>query len=572
MNDNLYGPDSPTTWNIVGSDEVNVVGIEFVDIENLIGGTDDDTFAFTDGAGVSGTIDGDGNYDVLDYSAYTSNVTVDLETLSATGCGGFANIEKIIGGSAGDEIMGPNTGTTMNITGSNEIDILGIDFESFENLFGGTSGDNFTFSDGASITGIIDGGAVALDTLDYSAYTTDITVDIGNHTATGTAGAYDIEKVIGGSGDDTLIGPNMVRTWFILGANEGEIQHTFEFTGIENLVGGTLEDSFEFSDGAYVTGTIDGGDGENLLNYSAYTSPITVNLELGEATGCGDFTNIDEFIGGIASDLLIGPNATTTWYIAGSDSGNVHGLGFDGFENLNGGSENDTFVFPGIGSSISGNIDGQGGNNTLNYTSYVALIVYVNLDTGVAMGTGGISNIHHVLGSESTVNFLIGNDEVNWLVGGNQGDVISGGGGNDIILGMEGNDIILGGDGDDLIWGLDGLDILAGGAGEDIIIGDADDDILISGTTIYDDITTSDNQTAWLAFRDEWTSGDPYLDRIINIRDIGVGINSDTLDRGVTVFDDGDPDYLFGDAGEDWFFAGVGDFEDSVPGEVVESL
>jgi len=60
--------------------------------------------------------------------------------------------------------------------------------------------------------------------------------------------------------------------------------------------------------------------------------------------------------------------------------------------------------------------------------------------------------------------------------------------------------------------------------------------------------------------------------RINNIRNIGVGPNSDTLDPGVTVFDDGDVDDLDGNSGDDWFFAGVGDSEDSVAGEVVESL
>jgi Ca2+-binding RTX toxin-like protein len=559
--DNIIGPNSITTWDIIGSDEVNVMGMEFVDIENLQGGTDDDTFEFADGAGVSGTIDGDGNYDIMDYSAYTTNVTVDLDTMSATGCGKFTNIEKIIGGSAGDEIIGPNTGTAMNITGSNDIEVLGIDFESFVYLYGGASDDNFVFSDGATISGIIDGGA-GLDTLDYSAYATDITVDLGNNTATGTAGAYDIEKVIGGSGDDTLIGPNMVSTWNIQGANEGEIPAIVEFIDIENLIGGTLQDSFEFDDGAYVTGTIDGGDGSNVLDYSAYTTAVTVNLELNQATGCSEFANIDKLFGGTASDLLIGPNATMTWYIAGSDSGNVHGMGFDGFENLNGGSENDTFVFSVIGTMISGHIDGQGGINTLDYYNYPTNVT-VNLNLGSANGTGSVSNIQNVIGSQNGFNILIGSSDDNILVGGNEADYISG---------LDGNDILLGGDGNDTLVGFLGFDILVGGAGNDTLLGMGGDDILIGSTTSYDDITVANNMIAWEAFREEWTSGDSYNNRTVKIRDIGVGPYNDTLTANVTVFDDADGDDLYGNTEDDWFFAAAGEAQDVEIGEIVENL
>ena len=52
-------------------------------VENLIGGTANDTFKFTNGAtlvGGTGRIDGySGTADLLDYSSYTTGVTVTLE-------------------------------------------------------------------------------------------------------------------------------------------------------------------------------------------------------------------------------------------------------------------------------------------------------------------------------------------------------------------------------------------------------------------------------------------------------------------------------------------------------------
>jgi Ca2+-binding RTX toxin-like protein len=561
VKDNLIGPNSPETWDIVGNDEINVFGMEFESFENLTGGTADDTFEFSDGAGVTGLIDGGDGSNILDYSAYTTKITVDLENLTATGCGGFANISQIIGGTISDDIIGPNVDNTWNITGSDEIDVLGIEFTSFENLFGGTKNDTYNFSDGAGVTGIIDGGD-GLDTLNYSAYSSNITVNLETNTATGTAGAYDIEKVIGGSGSDTLIGPNSANAWSILSTNKGEIPGIIEFDNIENLVGGNAQDIFVFSDGANVIGTIEGNDGLNEFDYSLYTTAVIVDLELGTATGTGGFFNITRFYGGTASDTFIGPNATMNWYIIGADSVNMEGdIHFEDFENLTGGNENDTFVFSALG-SVTGHIDGQGGNNTLDYYDYPALVI-VSLGAGTATGTGGISNIQNVIGSQSATNILIGNEEDNILVGGNLADILVSG---------DGNDILLGGGGDDDLVGGNGRDIVAGGEGEDDIYGDAGDDILISGTTSYDDITDSYNLTAWVAFRVEWSSNLSYNDRINNTRDVGVGPYNYTLDPGVTVFDDGVGDDLFGGVDLDWFFVGVGDFDDSEPSEQVEVL
>ena len=85
------------------------------DIENLIGGTGDDTFVLADGAGVSGIIDGgnddddDGDgvaepeADSIDYSAYTTAVTVNLGTSVATGMSGFVAIDSFTGGTSDDD-------------------------------------------------------------------------------------------------------------------------------------------------------------------------------------------------------------------------------------------------------------------------------------------------------------------------------------------------------------------------------------------------------------------------------------------------------------------------------------
>jgi hypothetical protein len=67
-----------------------------------------------------------------------------------------------------------------------------------------------------------------------------------------------------------------------------------------SLNGGAGDDTFEFNDGASITGSIDGGGGFNTLDYRAYTTPVTVNLLTGIATGvAGGVRNIQRVLGGV---------------------------------------------------------------------------------------------------------------------------------------------------------------------------------------------------------------------------------------------------------------------------------
>ena len=104
---NLYGPDGDNTWSLTGLDagtltsSVSTATLTFTGAQYLWGGAVTNTFVFADGAGVEGTITGDGN-DTLDYSAYSSSVLVDLQTGFATGVGfGVSGIRNVTGGNGG---------------------------------------------------------------------------------------------------------------------------------------------------------------------------------------------------------------------------------------------------------------------------------------------------------------------------------------------------------------------------------------------------------------------------------------------------------------------------------------
>jgi hypothetical protein len=129
-------------------------------------------------------------------------------------------------------------------------------------------------------------------------------------------------EIDGGEGRDTLTGPDAAAAWAITGADEGTLNGATEplaaepvpaaavqFTSVESLAGGSSDDVFAFADGATVGGTIDGGGGFNSLDYSAYTTDVTVALDLasgaGAATGTAAIANIQHVVFGQGSGNLL---------------------------------------------------------------------------------------------------------------------------------------------------------------------------------------------------------------------------------------------------------------------------
>ncbi|HTQ39830.1 MAG TPA: calcium-binding protein [Pirellulales bacterium] len=570
----LQGPNVDTTWNIQVTNGGNLNStFHFGNIQNLTGGTGDDTFLLTPGKSVSSTISGGAGNDTISFAASTTPVSVNLQTHSATGVGRFStDIENIIGGAANDTLTGPNTlissplPNTWNITGANAITFDGVGFTSFENLTGGTVADDFVFADGATVSGKIDGGAGS-NTLDYSAYTTSLNVVASNFAR--------IQSVVGSTMTGVnvdFIGPNANNTWNITGTNAGNVGG-ISFTNVDTITGSTKNDTFLFAKTGLgdITGTIDGGPGTNVLNYSLLTTPITIDLTANSATGAGGIANITGVIGGSSTstiDTVIGPTpaagAQNTWTITGNNAGNINGtFTFSGIENLTGGPMDDTFVIPN-GKKFSGHIDGGDTTNfnTLDYSAYTTAI-NVNLTTGTATNiAGGVSNMTDILGGS-------GNDV---LTGNTNGNLIWGNGGNDIINGMGGNDILVGGNGNDTITGGSGRDLIMGGAGRDILNGEGGEDILISGTTSFD--TDGATQNAILNFwiLDSITTTDsmgnttttqlPFATRVAELRAGTTGVTTIPTFDSTNIFDDTSSDTLTGgsvvtptDDNLDWFFA-----------------
>jgi hypothetical protein len=422
-----------TTTNLgtfaIPSGTIEVYGGPGTDAVVLLGTANND--AFTEGRGTVSELAAQG-------TAQATSFTVGLNAVIAL---------TLKGNSGSDSLTGPNQTNAWAISGANAgtLDSF-LTFSGIGSLIGGTGADTFAFANGGSVSGVINGDGGS-DTLDFSGRSTAVTVTLvagGTNKATATGGWTNIATVIGSAATtDTLVGAATANVWDLSGPNAGSLNGTLAFSGFENLTGGSTNDTFTFLPGGSVSGNLNGAAPVNTLDYSAYGSPVTVNLNTKTAPGIGGvWSNIQRFVGTDTSDTLVGANATSTWSITGANTGTVGSYSFAGFANLTGGTGNDTFKFA-AGGSESGAVNGQGGTNTLDLSGYGSPVT-VNLQTTTATGIGGTwSNIQSFKGTNTTDTLIATDGTSNtWaLKGSNAGTVdgvtfsgfsnLTGGSGND---------------------------------------------------------------------------------------------------------------------------------------------
>jgi hypothetical protein len=379
----------------------------------------------------------------------------------------------------------------------------------------------------------------------------------------------------GGSGANTLVGPNTTSTWTIYGANSGKVGNV-TFSNFQNLMGGTGSDIFNFSTStASVSGTINGGGGtnNNTLSYATLGSSYRVNVTLssntaGSATAIGrGFRNINTLIGSTdTGNTLQGPNITNTWIITGNNAGYVNTgpirpFGFTGIGHLVGGSGVDNFRFDNTSDkvlSINGGGAPSGQGDWLKYSLFPSTsTVTVNLAAGSATSVNGsaagaVTGIQNVLGSATGTNHLTGDSQGNILIGGSGSNTLTGGSGSSLLIGGTGHGSITGGSGSD---------------------------ILIAGVTTYD-ARTAAGEDSLMAILAELQSADNFADKVYDLihgtnegdpAPHGHDLNgSNKLTWGGTVRASSGAFTLMGDtstsSNPDWFFSSspstVSDFND----------
>jgi Ca2+-binding RTX toxin-like protein len=200
---------------------------------------------------------------------------------------------------------------------------------------------------------------------------------------------------------------------------------------------------------------------------------------------------------------------------------------YTGVENLVGGIGRDDFRVL-SNASLSGNLSGAGGINSIDYSDWTSGVI-VNLaqtTNGNASGIAGLLS-----------NFSI----------------VMGGSGNDILTGNSTlPNVLVGNAGNDQLTGGSMRDVLIGGTGADTLSGLAGEDLLIAGRTAHDQNANSLND-----IYNEWNSARTFAARIANLRGPGSPSrsNGNTFLNLDTIFSDPELDVLTGGANSDWFWS-----------------
>jgi Ca2+-binding RTX toxin-like protein len=150
-------PISVTNWNLTSFGSGKVAGVGFSGFAILVGGAGVDVFHLTPGMKLAASIDGGGGGDWLDYSAFSTAVTVNLAAGTATNVGLIRNIQNVRGGSGDDVLTGDARGNIL-VGGAGADTIFGGSGRSV--LIGGAGADTIV---GGAGDDLIIGGTTSFD-------------------------------------------------------------------------------------------------------------------------------------------------------------------------------------------------------------------------------------------------------------------------------------------------------------------------------------------------------------------------------------------------------------------------
>ena len=417
-NGNGNGSSSGADGNDTLSGIENLTGSAFNDI---LGGNNQDN-VLTGGAG-NDTLRGNAGNDQMFGGSGNDFLGNGAGDDLIDGGDGFDRVSHYTGAIAGVTVDLRIQGVAQN-TGQGNDTLVGIEHVSgtiFGDVLTGNDGDNWIWGSPATLADATI-SAANNDVLDGQGGNDLLVVGIGNH------------SIDGGTGTDTLAftenannDPAVSVSLALQGAAQVTGQGNWTITNIENLSGGTNND------------TLTGDGNANIL---------------------GGYIGNDTLVGGAGNDQLFGDG------FIGADTRPTLGSGpitlfttatqydpalIDGNDTLEGGLGDDL-------------INGGGGIDTASYANASGAVtanLFLNGNgNGSSSGADGndtLSGIENITGSAFN-DALTGNSLANVLTGGDGNDSLRGRGGDDSLLGGGGNDFLNGGLGDDVIDGGAGFD------------------------------------------------------------------------------------------------------------------
>ena len=295
-----------------------------------------------------GLLTGGANANTIDASGFSGTTAIRGKAAADTLTGG-SGIDLIEGGAGNDTIRG-NAGPD-DLRGGDDNDTIdgdaGADRISggggSNRLTGGADDDTFVYVPDASRPDdrILDLAGADHDTLDMTAVTNGLRMVVGDGSATRVR----------------------ISGYPPVGSVE------FDAGAIEQVLLGSGDDLVYVRDGVASVASIDAGAGEDHLLYAetstyyeipggVWSTPVTVDLTAGTATGTGGVAGFERVTGGAAGDTLRGDGGGNT-LDGGDGDDTLDGLGGD--DTLLGGAGDDSLS----GGSGADSLTGHGGTNTL---------------------------------------------------------------------------------------------------------------------------------------------------------------------------------------------------------------
>ena len=437
--------------------------------DTLVGGPGNDTYLFDAdlalGVDVLTETVAPNDVDTLDFTSTSAAIAVHLSTvgfqivnanlwLSLSSNSAFENIR---GGSGSDALYGNSRDNDLRgNAGNDRLEGLGGD----DYLVGGEGDDTYAFDADSALghdTVWEDVGTGGTDTLDFSATTAGITVNLGVGSAQSVVlgnlmleliAGHSLENVIGGTGADTIVGNSLDNRLEGRGGND-------------ILAGGMGNDTYVFdADLALGTDTIvenaDSEGGTDTLDFSA-TTALAVQVDLGTAALQVVNANLsldlnpiaylpaplpnafENLIGGAQPDLLVG-NALDNTLSGGGGADTILGAdgndilaGEGGNDILAGGNGDDTYLFDAdvpLGTDVIVELVG-GGRDTLDFS---ATILDVTVSLADASPQVVNANLTLDLSAGNVIEDVIGGDGNDILQGNALDNRLTGGAGNDTYL------------------------------------------------------------------------------------------------------------------------------------------
>ena len=410
-----------------GSITINNNKISFENFTNLIGGSGRDTFNYIENGQWIGNISGGGGTNIIDASLSLKNQQFGVfGTALSTGTN-LSGINEIIGNADTDSLLvsnaRANTWQIDNQANGRLNDTLA--FTNIANLQGGVFSDTFNIANLSWLQGVLDGGGGSgVDTVNLMAMGRALQVAMDAQTEA-DINVLDMEAInANNSFANTLKAGLNDNEWHINGLNAGVFNNTINFTGFANLMGNSLTDLVVFDNSAAaLTGHIDLGDGQDVLDLSSSGRDMTVQLNTSRnslAAGILSIDNIEDVKGDAnQSNRLIGDNYSNTWILDNVDAGRVSAtetgtITFSQFKHITGGTGDDLFVFEALG-KITGLVDGgtQVERDSVDLSKSNDANVVVTSSGGI-----GFTNVERYIGNNIDSTFTAADVINNWLLTG----------------------------------------------------------------------------------------------------------------------------------------------------------